>query len=92
MRTLLENFCLYLQGEWEQRINGTDVHKRKIKGDSNIMNGKLKQKWGMLTDEDLKCVEGKHDEWLARIQKRTGETPEAIEKFIKDSDAVCDCK
>jgi uncharacterized protein YjbJ (UPF0337 family) len=49
----------------------------EIKGDWNIIKGKLKQKWAHLTDDDLRNAEGKHDELLGRIQKRTGETREA---------------
>jgi uncharacterized protein YjbJ (UPF0337 family) len=54
----------------------------EIKGDWNITKGKLKQKWAKLTDDDLQYVEGKHDELFGRIQKRTGETREAIEKVL----------
>jgi len=52
----------------------------KSKATGNITKGKLKQKWAKLTDDDLQFVEGKHDEVLGRIQKRTGETREAVEK------------
>jgi len=64
----------------------------EIKGDWNITKGKLKQKWAALTDDDLRCAEGRHDELLGRIQKRTGETREAIEKTLKEFAAACDCK
>ena len=57
----------------------------EIKGDWNITKGKLKQKWAKLTDDDLQYVEGKHDELLGRIQKRTGESREAVEKAIKQA-------
>jgi uncharacterized protein YjbJ (UPF0337 family) len=56
----------------------------EMKGDWNITKGKLKQKWGALTDSDLEYAEGKQDELLGRIQKRTGQTREAVEKAIKD--------
>ena len=70
------------------------MDKLEIKGDWNIAKGKLKQKWAKLTDDDLQFVEGKHDELLGRIQKRTGETREAVEKAIKDacSTTSCCCK
>ena len=66
--------------------------KLEIKGDWNITKGKLKQKWASLTDDDLQYVEGLQDELLGRIQKRTGETREAIEEAIKDSSnsSCCD--
>jgi uncharacterized protein YjbJ (UPF0337 family) len=54
-----------------------------IKGDWNIAKGKLKQKWADLTDDDLQYLEGEQEELLGRIQKRTGETREAIENAIQ---------
>ena len=64
----------------------------EIKGDWNITKGKLKQKWAKLTDDDLQFVEGKHEELLGRIQKRTGETRAVITKTIQEACSVCDCK
>ncbi len=55
-----------------------------IKGDWNIAKGKLKQKWADLTDDDLQYLEGRQEELLGRIQKRTGETREAIENAIQE--------
>lgn len=63
--------------------------KLEIKGDWNITKGVLKQKWAKLTDDDLQFVEGKHDEMVGRIQKRTGESREAVEKAIKKACAPC---
>ena len=62
----------------------------EIKGDWNILKGKLKQKWATLTDSDLEYVTGKQEELLGRIQKRTGETREAIEKAINGSCCAAD--
>ena len=65
----------------------------EIKGDWNITKGKLKQKWAKLTDDDLQFVEGKQEELVGRIQKRTGESREAIEKVIKEAcSSSCCCK
>jgi len=61
------------------------MNRLEIKGDWNITKGQLKQKWTKLTDDDLQYVNGKQDELLGRIQKRTGETRETIEKAIKDA-------
>ncbi len=63
----------------------------EIKGDWNITKGKLKQKWATLTDDDLQFVEGQQEELLGRIQKRTGETREAVEKMLKESRSSCGC-
>ena len=58
------------------------MDKLQIKGDWNIIKGNLKQKWASLTDDDLQFAEGKQDELHGRIQKRTGETLESIQKAI----------
>jgi uncharacterized protein YjbJ (UPF0337 family) len=58
--------------------------KLEIKGDWNITKGKLKQKWATLNEDDLQYVEGKSDELLGRIQKRTGESREAVEEAVKE--------
>jgi len=56
----------------------------KIKGNWNVIKGKLKAQWGDLTDDDLMYAEGKEDEMLGRIQKRTGKTKEEIARFIEN--------
>ena len=64
----------------------------EINGDWNITKGKLKQKWAKLTDNDLQYTEGKQEELVGRIQKRTGETREAVEKALKETCPTCGCK
>ncbi len=66
------------------RLWSEPMDKLQIKGEWNIIKGNLKQKWAQLTDDDLQFIEGKQDELLGRIQKRTGESREAVEKAIKD--------
>lgn len=57
----------------------------KVRGNWNIAKGKLKQQWGDLTDDDLDYVEGKEDELLGRIQRRTGESKEKINEILEDA-------
>lgn len=68
------------------------MNNLKFKGDWNIIKGKLTQKWANLTDDDLQYAEGKRDELVGRIQKRTGESREAVEKALKDSDSKGCCE
>lgn len=56
----------------------------EIKGDWNILKGKLQQKWAQLTDDDLQYLEGQQSELVGRIQKRTGQTREAVEDAIRN--------
>ena len=57
----------------------------EIKGDWNIIKGKMKEKWGNLTDNDLEYAEGKMDETIGRIQKKTGQSREEIQKAIRNA-------
>jgi uncharacterized protein YjbJ (UPF0337 family) len=60
------------------------MNSLELKGNWNIAKGKLKQKYAQLTDDDLRFGEGQEDELIGHIQKRTGETKEAIEKAVND--------
>ncbi len=54
-----------------------------LKGNWNEIKGKLKQKYGQLTDDDLAFAEGKEDEMLGRLQKRLGKSKEDVRKEIE---------
>ena len=58
------------------------MDKLELKGGWNELKGKIKQAYGDLTDDDLKYEEGKDDETLGRIQKKTGKTREELVKWI----------
>jgi uncharacterized protein YjbJ (UPF0337 family) len=62
------------------------MNKLELKGDWNIVKGKLKQKYASLTDNDLQYSRGQEDELLGRIQKRTGQTKEEVERIIREYD------
>ena len=55
-----------------------------FKGTWNEIKGKMKQKYADLTDDDLLFVEGKEEEMLGRLQKRTGQEKEYLRKEIEE--------
>lgn len=59
------------------------MNRDTLKGNWNIAKGKLKQRWADLTDDDLQYVEGKEEELYGRIQRRTGETRERVEEYLR---------
>ena len=56
----------------------------RLKGNWNEIKGKLKQKYGQLTDQDLTFAEGKEDELLGRLQKRLGRAKDELRAEIED--------
>ena len=59
------------------------MDKLEIKGNWNKWKGKIKQAFGNLTDDDIKYEEGKDDEWLGRMQEKTGKTRDDLVKCLK---------
>jgi uncharacterized protein YjbJ (UPF0337 family) len=57
--------------------------KLQFKGSWNEVKGKLKQKYGDLTDDDLMFAEGKEDELLGRLQARLGKSKEELRREIE---------
>ncbi|HYK23210.1 MAG TPA: CsbD family protein [Candidatus Acidoferrum sp.] len=55
----------------------------QFKGGWNEAKGKLKQKYGQLTDDDLTFVQGKDDELLGRLQQKLGKSKEELRKEIE---------
>jgi len=56
--------------------------KDKIKGNWNIIKGKLKQEYAELTDDDLAYEEGKEEELMGRLQKKLGKTKDDLKSFF----------
>jgi uncharacterized protein YjbJ (UPF0337 family) len=59
------------------------MNTTELKGDWNEQKGKLKQKFAILTDNDLLFAEGKKDEMLGRLQVKIGKTKEEFKKIIE---------
>lgn len=58
------------------------MNNLRIKGNWNELKGKVKQQWGDLTDDDLKYEEGREDELLGRIQRKTGKSRDEVVNYI----------
>jgi uncharacterized protein YjbJ (UPF0337 family) len=58
------------------------ISTTEIKGNWKEIKGKLKQKFSLLTDDDLLMVDGKRDELVGRLQIKLGKTKEEIRELI----------
>jgi len=59
------------------------MDKLRVKGSWNEAKGKLKQKYGQLTDDDLTYTEGKEDELYGRLQQKLGKTKDEVRNEIE---------
>lgn len=60
------------------------MNKEIIKGHWNEIKGKLRAKWGELTDDDISKMKGSYEELLGTLQKKYGYEKEKAEKEIQD--------
>lgn len=60
------------------------LNEQSFKGKWNEIKGKLKQKYGQLTDQDLVYAEGKEDELFGRLQQKIGKSKEEIRREINE--------
>jgi len=58
------------------------INTIELKGNWKEIKGKLKQKFSLLTDDDLLMVDGKKDELVGRLQIKLGKTKEEIRELI----------
>ncbi len=54
----------------------------QIKGNWQQLEGNLKTRWGKLTDDDLKQVQGQKDILLGKIRERYGLKKEEAERQV----------
>jgi uncharacterized protein YjbJ (UPF0337 family) len=60
------------------------INAQELQGQWNRLRGQVRERWGQLTDDDLQIQGGNVDQLVGRIQQRTGETGEAVERFLND--------
>lgn len=61
------------------------MNELEIKGNWNVIKGKLKQVYGELTDDDLAFSEGHEDELVGRLQQKLGKTKEEVRRVIREA-------
>jgi len=60
------------------------INAQALQGQWNQVKGQVREHWGQLTDDDLQIQGGNIDQLVGRIQQRTGETREAVERYLTD--------
>lgn len=56
----------------------------QIEGKWKQHSGKVKEKWGKLTDDDLQVINGRKDQLVGKIQERYGLVREEAQKQVEE--------
>jgi uncharacterized protein YjbJ (UPF0337 family) len=60
------------------------INVKTIQGNWNHLCGLARQRWNQLTEDDLRVPVGNIEQLVARIQRKTGEGRDAIEKYFAE--------
>jgi len=60
------------------------MNTKELNGNWEEIKGKLKQKFAILTDNDVLLLEGKKEEMLGRLQIKLSKTKEELQKIISE--------
>jgi uncharacterized protein YjbJ (UPF0337 family) len=55
-----------------------------LRGQWNQLKGKVREKWGKLTSDDLDQIQGRAQQLVGRIQERYGIAREEAERQVKE--------
>ena len=68
-----------------------EMNQVELKGHWNELKGKIKEKWGQITDDDLQQIEGRQDQLVGAVQKRYGKSFEQARRDVDDFLRDCGC-
>ena len=60
------------------------MNEDKIKGQWKQLSGKMKMRWGKLTDDDLTAASGSAEYLTGKVQERYGIAKDEAEKQVRD--------
>jgi uncharacterized protein YjbJ (UPF0337 family) len=60
------------------------MNRHEMEGKWTELKGKVKEKWGDLTDDEFTEAEGKMDVLAGKIQQKYGGTKEKIQRELED--------
>jgi uncharacterized protein YjbJ (UPF0337 family) len=58
------------------------MNSDRIEGNWKEMKGKVQQKWGKLTDDDLDVIDGRREELVGKIQQAYGKSRDEAKKEV----------
>lgn len=56
----------------------------ELKGKWNETKGKLKEKYAVLTDDDLAYEEGQEDQLVGHLQEKLGKSKKEVKDILRD--------
>ena len=62
-----------------------------VKGDWKQFKGKIRERWGDFTDDELDRVQGRREQLEGLLQKKFGIAKDEAERQLNDFEKSCSC-
>lgn len=60
------------------------LNQQTLEGNWNEIKGKLHERWGQVTQDELQKARGNVDQLVGLIQKKTGEARDRVEQYLSE--------
>jgi uncharacterized protein YjbJ (UPF0337 family) len=60
------------------------LNQQTLEGNWNEIKGKLHERWGQVTQDELQRARGNVDQLVGLIQRKTGEARDRVEEFLNE--------
>lgn len=64
------------------------MNSDRMEGNWKQVKGKVQEKWGKLTNDDLDVIEGRRDQLLGKLQERYGILRDEADKQVREWERV----
>jgi len=61
------------------------VNRQVLEGSWDQVKGKVRERWGQITENELEEAKGNTDQLIGVIQEKTGEARGEVESFLEDT-------
>jgi uncharacterized protein YjbJ (UPF0337 family) len=62
-----------------------------LKGNWNEIKGKVRERWGRLTNNDLEQIQGRSEQLLGKLQRAYGLTKDEAQRQVEAFEEDCEC-
>jgi uncharacterized protein YjbJ (UPF0337 family) len=68
---------------WSTNFQEGDMNEDTLKGQWMQLKGKVRERWGKLTNDDLDMVQGRSEQLVGRVQERYGIAKDEAERQVR---------
>jgi uncharacterized protein YjbJ (UPF0337 family) len=60
------------------------MNNNELKGNWQVMKGKVREQWGKLTDQDIEVIAGQRDQLIGKLRERYGQAQDDAARLVRE--------